>query len=136
MAAPPAANAPTDLSTCEPLDWATDNSKDLEWAWDRFLSRPSHSGEPWTRQQRVLLQNPALYYSNQSVREKGEMQEAQQWRHAAECMRTTAAPGTILFFRDVCNFRIPKGLNAAQLGRTSGRGERGFGTTLSYSSAV
>ncbi|CAB1103803.1 unnamed protein product [Ectocarpus sp. CCAP 1310/34] len=76
MAAPPAANAPTDLSTCEPLDWATDNSKDLEWAWDRFLSRPSHSGEPWTHQQRVLLQNSALYYSNQSVREKGEMQEA------------------------------------------------------------
>lgn len=125
MAAPPAPNAPPDLSDCEAIEW--DTSPELTWSWERLLSRlqQSQHGE-WSHQQRIFVQNPALYYSNQSVREKGDMQDREQWMHAAECMQTTAAPGTILLFRDVCGFTISAGLSAAQLGRTSSVGERGL----------
>lgn len=121
---------PPDLETCDPIDdWVC--TPDIKWAWDRFLVRKSTNGEPWTHQQRVLLQNPVIFYCNLSVREKGEMKDHEQRAHAAECMRTTAGPGTILFFRETCKFTIPQGLDAGELGKTSLKGEEVYAAHLS-----
>lgn len=118
-----------DLTECDPLDWS--KTAELEWSWSRFHPRKQAAGETFSHQQRVLLSTPAVYYSCESVREKGEMRKGEQLVHAAECMRTTAAPGAVLFFRDECGFVLPPGLdNPAELGKTSKEGETNQGYRL------
>lgn len=114
---------PPALDECEALDWS--KTPALEWAWEnKFLSGSSSAaGVSFSHTQRVLMSAAAVYYSNESVREKGDMKLPEQNVHAAECMRSTAAPGAILFFRDTCGFVLPAGLeNPAELGKTAKEG--------------
>ncbi|CAN0470267.1 unnamed protein product, partial [Ectocarpus sp. 12 AP-2014] len=47
------------------------------------------------------------------------MQAPDMHAHAANCMRTFAAPGIILFLTQSCGFSMPHGLDAAELGKVS-----------------
>ncbi|CAB1098630.1 unnamed protein product [Ectocarpus sp. CCAP 1310/34] len=114
------ANLPPVLSECEPIEsWGADQPRqEIVWSWNRFVAMGPRGGA-WTHQQRRLLQNPAAYYANQSVRDKDDMQAPDMHAHAANCMRTFAAPGIILFLTQSCGFSMPHGLDAGELGKVS-----------------
>lgn len=60
-----------------------------------------------SRAQRVLMPSPTVYYSNESAGEKGNMKLPEQNAHAAECMRSTAAPGALVpTHLRICHFRL------------------------------